>query len=114
MSLLVSAAARNVYSKLYIRYRKFLAAAHEHQNENKNKEREREARERENKATRERHTKKLASLAPKKKGSFGVNGSFDRPPGVAIVSLRVIVGDGLESYTNGIHRIVIRKCAVAS
>ena len=76
--------------------------------------REREARERENKATRERHTKKLASLAPKKKGSFGVNGSFDRPPGVAIVSLRVIVGDGLESYTNGIHRIVIRKCAVAS
>ena len=78
------------------------------------REREREAREREKKATRERHTKKLASLAPKKKGSFGVNGSFDRPPGVAIVSLRVIVGDGLESYTNGIHWIVIRKCAVAS
>ena len=114
MSLLVSAAASNVHSELYIRHRNFLAAAHEHQNENKNKEREREARERENKATHERHTKKLASLAPKKKGSFGVNGSFDRPPGVAIVSLRVIVGDGLESYMNGIHRIVIRKCAVAS
>ena len=55
--------------------------------------RRREAREREKKATRERHTKKLASLSPKKKGSFGVNGSFGRPPGVAIVSLRVIVGD---------------------
>ena len=69
MSLLVSAAARNAYSKLYIRYSNFLAAAHEHQNENKNKERERGTGEGEEGDTRETH-KKVSFTCTQKKGQL--------------------------------------------